>query len=66
MLYWTTFQEQNIIKGLSHTEEEECCGIHYQMTQKHWNLKLSLKENWLVGKQTVDYILLHFIICTYF
>ena len=31
MSYWTTFQKQNIIKGLSHTEEE-CCGIHYQMT----------------------------------
>ena len=27
MLYWTTFQKQNIIKDLSHTEEE-CCGIH--------------------------------------
>ena len=28
---------------------------------KRPNLKLSLKENWLVGRQTVDYILLYFI-----
>ena len=28
--------------------------------------KALFKENWLVGRQTVDYILLYFIICTYF
>ena len=53
------------VRVLYHTEEE-CCGILYQMTKKRPNLKLSLKENWLVGRQTVDYILLYFIICTYF
>ena len=36
------------------------------MLWKRPNLKLSLKENWLVRRQTVDYILLYFIICTYF
>ena len=31
-------------------------------TKKRPNLKLSLKENWLVGRQTVDYILLYFLL----
>ena len=32
-----------------------CFGTNYQLTQKHTNLKLFLKANWLVGKQTFDF-----------
>ena len=42
-------QKQNILEGLSHIEEKGF-ETHYQLTQKHPNLK----ANWLMGKQTVD------------